>query len=252
MAHGQSVIIFLLIYYLNVKMATASISILFSAGNFIASSCKKYCDSITLINLSSKIDKLIDKDLYAALIFMKNAADCTSENEALRNVNEAYNLFVSASTMYSEPDTFSYITNGIEGFVRQGVNSLLGDNMISRSLTGVNKYKEKIDKVGQMVSKLQTAYLGLSLCSYLKQERIIAANYLDKYLFEDVIMFRCFGTLAMIPKIRDVVKMASHIIIPKTNLYSIKEINGFEWIKGYSLPNLTYVNTRIKELEIKL
>ena len=226
MAHRQPVIIFLLILLSNVTMAATSITILFSAGNFIVSSCKKYCDSITLTNLSSKIDKLIDKDLYAALIFMKNAADCISENEALRNVNEAYNLFVSASAMYSEPGTFSYITNGVEGFVREGVNLALGDNMVSRALTGVNKYRENIEKVEQAVSKLQTAYLGVSLCSFLKQERIIAANYLDKYLFEDVIMLRCFGMLAMIPKIGDAAKIASRIIIPKTNLYSIKEING--------------------------
>lgn len=166
-------------------MDLTSIQLALKAGQFILSAAKFFKQE-RLEDLKSELDSLKDKDLKSAITFVDLAQMSSTEDEANNNLCLAYEHFVKASNMYTATNLMADIVIASNGMIRETINDALGDNILSRKLTGVNDFRQAISSIEKEEEKLRQAFRGVSFCALSKNEYRISMLYIDKCLFKDV------------------------------------------------------------------
>lgn len=152
------------------------------AGQLILAAANFYQNE-KLDELKYDLEELKDIDLKSAISFVEIAKLCVTEEEASNNLNHAYACYVKATNAYIESGLIEFLAEASNYSVRKGINTALGNNWLSRKITGVKKKQKEIENKEQEEKKLRQAYRGVATFALTKKEYCVSLMYFDKALF---------------------------------------------------------------------
>lgn len=217
------------------------------AGQFILAAVQ-FVQNEKIVELQKEIEDLKDKDLKSAMSFVQIASMCSSELEAMNNLNLAYACYVQATNVYSQRELSTKISAMWSAEIRNSINKALGDNWLSRKLTGASEAQQAYEVLIAEEAKLLHAYHGVATFSYAKKEYAVAVGYYDKAIglhIDNITLLNNFEKLLSLHSgLRDS-QVVHHVFnYFYERLYPIQDMNQVKsMIREYNLSdNFLYPN----------